>query len=124
MSRRPSRTPVTFITQMKNPAEQKKHSDGQSRFRFLCLEDNENDKLLLEECLRTNGLSFELVHARTKQEFEVALHSGAFDLVISDYTLPAYSGLAALGDSLEIQPDTPFLIVSGTIGEERAVESL
>jgi two-component system cell cycle sensor histidine kinase/response regulator CckA len=109
---------------MKDLPEPKKHSGGNSHFRFLCLEDNENDKVLLEDCLRTNGLSFDLVHARTKQEFETALRGGAFDLVISDYTIPAYSGLAALGESLEVHPDTPFLIVSGTIGEERAVESL
>src|SRR6266536_3542515 len=109
---------------MKTTPEQQTSTETQPQFRFLCLEDNEHDKLLLEECLKSNHLAFDLVHAKTKEEFEAALEDGVFDLVLSDYSIPAYSGLAALAASRALQPDSPFLIVSGTIGEERAVESL
>jgi len=47
-----------------------------------------------------------------------------FDLILSDFSLPAYDGMAALSAAHQAQPETPFLFVSGTIGEEKAVESL
>jgi two-component system cell cycle sensor histidine kinase/response regulator CckA len=52
------------------------------------------------------------------------LEQAKFDLVISDFTLPSYSGMAALVACKKLQPDTPFIFVSGTIGEEGAVEGL
>jgi len=82
------------------------------------------DCLLMKDSLHSSRLPFELVHARTKDEFESAINQARFDLILSDYTIPAYSGMAALALAKKVQPDVPFLFVSGTIGEERAVESL
>ena len=92
--------------------------------RILILEDDLHDRQLLEETLLNEGLSCQIVHARTKEEFQVALEKSEFDLIISDFGIPSYSGIAALALSRQVQPDAPFIFVSGTIGEERAVESL
>ncbi len=92
--------------------------------RILHLEDNENDHLLVKEMLAESGLNCEFSLARSREEFEVVLRGGHFDLIISDYTLPSYDGLRALTLARESQRDTPFIFFSGTIGEEVAVESL
>jgi two-component system, cell cycle sensor histidine kinase and response regulator CckA len=92
--------------------------------RILILEDNPHDRQLLEDTLRSGGSPFEFVHARDRAEFQSALEKNVFDLVISDFGMPAYNGTAALALSKQLQPETPFIFVSGTIGEERAVESL
>jgi PAS domain-containing protein len=60
----------------------------------------------------------------TQAEFEVALRSGSFDLILSDYSLPGFDGQSALELAQMLTPDVPFLFVSGTIGEDKAVESL
>jgi DNA-binding NtrC family response regulator len=92
--------------------------------RILCLEDDDNDRELLEVALVNGGLVFELIHARNRQEFEAALAQGTFDLIISDFNIPAYDGMAALAIVRKVQEQTPFIFVSGTIGEQRAIESL
>jgi PAS domain S-box-containing protein len=92
--------------------------------RFLCLEDSVEDRDLMGETLRADGLAFEIIHVKTQKEFQAAFDQTRFDLIISDFSIPSYNGLAALAAAQKAQPDTPFLFVSGTIGEERAVESL
>src|SRR4029077_20730056 len=57
-------------------------------------------------------------------DFEAALALESFDLILADYMLPSYDGLKALRCARERSPNTPFLLVSGTIGEEAAIESL
>ncbi|HEU6449762.1 MAG TPA: response regulator [Verrucomicrobiae bacterium] len=91
--------------------------------RILVFEDNPADYQLLEETLKSNGLMLDFVHARTKDEFQAALQQ-KFDLIISDFSIPGYSGFAALDFSKRLQPETPFIFVSGSIGEECAVETL
>jgi signal transduction histidine kinase len=91
---------------------------------ILCLEDNAYDRQLLVETLAAEGLRCKFVHTATREEFETALSGATFDLILSDNALPAYSGMAALAHAREVQPETPFVLFSGTIGEERAVESL
>ena len=92
--------------------------------RILLLEDNPHDRELVEETLRRNGLACEIVYAQTKEDFELALEQTKFDLIISDFNLPSYDGMAALAAAKERQSEAPFIFISGTIGEERAVESL
>ena len=91
---------------------------------ILLLEDNLRDRQLLEQTLMNEGLVCQITHAKSKEEFQAALEQAKYDLIISDFTLPAYSGIAALTASRELQPDTPFIFVSETTGEEQAVESL
>ena len=92
--------------------------------RILCLEDNGNDRELLEKILAGDGLICDFVHARDRKEFETALVLGGYDLIISDFNLPQYDGMTALATVRQGDVQTPFIFVSGTIGEERAVESL
>ena len=91
---------------------------------ILLLEDNLRDRQLVEKTLMNEGLVCQITHAKSKEEFQAALERAKYDLIISDFTLPAYSGIAALTASRELQPDTPFIFVAETIGEEQAVESL
>ncbi len=101
------------------------HEASQSRrLRILCLEDNPYDRQLMMEALAAEGFRCEFVHAGTREEYEAAFRGGKFDLILSDYSLPSYGGLAALTHARQLQPETPFVLVSGTIGEELAVESL
>jgi PAS domain S-box-containing protein len=88
------------------------------------LEDNEQDRELVAKTLAADGLVCRINYAKTKAEFQAALAQRDIDLIICDYTLPSYSGTEALAEAREKQPDTPFIFVSGTIGEERAVASL
>jgi signal transduction histidine kinase len=92
--------------------------------RILCLEDNDHDRELIEEILTADGLPCQLIHAKNRAQFETALARNPFDLIISDFTLPSYGGLAALAAAQKSQEQTPFIFVSGTIGEEQAIESL
>jgi two-component system cell cycle sensor histidine kinase/response regulator CckA len=91
---------------------------------ILHLEDNSDDAVFLEVLLRKERLDCVITPAETQSEFHAALAKGPFDLIISDYSLPSFDGLSALQYAKKKYPDTPFIFVSGTIGEERAIESL
>jgi two-component system cell cycle sensor histidine kinase/response regulator CckA len=92
--------------------------------RILHIEDSSNDRELVARALLAEGLKFEVVCVTTEKEFRDALDQSKFDLILSDFTLPMFDGAAALAVVQEIQPNVPFLFISGTLGEERAVESL
>ncbi|SDS38298.1 response regulator [Opitutus sp. GAS368] len=92
--------------------------------RIFHLEDNATDRALIHARLRQGGLACEVRTAVTRGEFEIALTEAAYDLIISDFTLPSYDGATALALAQRVRPGVPFLFVSGTIGEDRAVESL
>lgn len=92
--------------------------------KVLHLEDHAIDHQLVREVVSESGFACEFVHAADQHQFETALEQTSFDLIISDFTLPAYDGMAALAAAQKAQGQAPFIFVSGTIGEERAVESL
>jgi len=92
--------------------------------RILHLEDIESDGELILASLAAYGLRVEPVYARSEPEFRAALERGHFDAILSDFTLPDFDGLSALQMSARLRPDVPFIFVSGTIGEERAVASM
>ena len=92
--------------------------------RVLYLEDKARDCELVAATLAADSLACELIYAKTREEFEAALAEPDIALILSDYTLPAYSGPEALAAAKKLRPETPFIFLSGTIGEERAVESL
>jgi len=91
---------------------------------ILCLEDEAGDRELMEQTLAAEGLDCRVVQVQARKEFEAMLQQKQFDLIISDFSLPAYDGGAALAAARKNQPETPFILLSGTIGEERAVEFL
>ena len=74
--------------------------------------------------LERRGFACEIERVETRDGFVEALERGGFDLILSDFSLPTFNGLAALELAQQMQPDVPFLFVSGTIGEEVAIEAL
>src|SRR2546421_1007274 len=92
--------------------------------RILHLEDNANDAELLRVMLERQGINCAIKRVETREAFQMALEREQFDLIISDFTLPSFDGLSALTIAGQKRPELPFVFVSGTIGEEAAVESL
>jgi diguanylate cyclase (GGDEF)-like protein/PAS domain S-box-containing protein len=90
----------------------------------LIVEDSEEDAQLLLLQLRRNGYRPVARRVQLAEEMERALEEKAWDLIIADYSLPSFSALAALELFHRRGLDIPFLIVSGTIGEETAVEAM
>ncbi len=97
---------------------------SQPPLRVLHLEDNHDYSALVGSKLAVEGIPAELLCVETRADFEAALDRGGFDLIIADYSLPDYDGIQALKLARQKTPDTPILLVSGTIGEEAAIESL
>lgn len=95
-----------------------------ARVQILHLEDVDLDSELVAAQLRAAELDFELVRTETAEDFRRALEARPVDVIISDFTLPHFDGLAALALTRAVRPGTPFIFFSGTIGEERAVEAL
>ena len=92
--------------------------------RILHLEDDRTDADLVRSILRSDGVDCEIQHAKSREEFERALTQSDFDLIISDYSIPQYTGFSALEFARGTVPTVPFILLSGTLGEELAVESL
>lgn len=89
--------------------------------RLLLVEDNELDAELVLATLERSGYEVHGHRVDTLEGLRLALHSGSWDAVISDHSLPGFSGQEAL-DLVRQSSDLPFLILSGTIGETTAVE--
>jgi len=92
--------------------------------RILFVEDSDFDVDLEATELRRAGLTFTSERVESRAALLAALRERRPDLIISDYSLPDMDGLKALQIAREFAPDIPFIFVSGTIGEERAIESL
>jgi two-component system cell cycle sensor histidine kinase/response regulator CckA len=92
--------------------------------RVLIVEDSPDDADLLARELRRGGFDPICKRVETAAEVSAALDEGQWDIVISDYSMPRFSGPAALRLVRERNATLPFIIVSGTIGEELAVETL
>ena len=92
--------------------------------KVLLVEDRPEDAELLMLEMRRNGLAVTTQRVDTEVDYLAALEGFAPDLILSDYTLPGFDGPLALQIALQRRPDTPFIFVSGTIGEERAIEAL
>jgi len=95
-----------------------------SVLRILILEDSPNDAELATAKLKRARIACESLRVETRADFLEQLEKFGPDLVLSDSSLPAFDGLSALAIVRDRRPDIPFIIVSGTIGEERAVEAL
>lgn len=91
---------------------------------LLHLEDSSTDAELMAMVIRREWPTCRISHVVSSEEYEAALGRGGFDLILSDYSLPGFDGLHALELAQAHSPGTPFLFLSGTIGEERAVEAL
>jgi two-component system cell cycle sensor histidine kinase/response regulator CckA len=92
--------------------------------RILHLEDDLLDAELILRRLEADGLDCQIDRVETEAAFLQALERGGVDLVLADFSLPGADGMEALRLARQVKPDLPFLIVSGVIGEEAAVDSL
>jgi PAS domain S-box-containing protein len=96
-----------------------------STLRILHLEDNLRDAELVEAILSDDGLACDVVRIENEADFVASLEQGeGFDLIFADYTLPSFDGLSALKVARQKRPDVPFIFISGTMGEEVAIEAL
>jgi PAS domain S-box-containing protein len=96
----------------------------ESPVRILHLEDDDNDAELIRRALGKTGMAAEITRVVKADSYANALQRSSFDVIISDYTLPGFDGGSALVLAKQQCPETPFIFVSGTIGEEAAIDSL
>ena len=92
--------------------------------RILHLEDDPDFVSLVSAMLKNEGLPADLTSAKNLDEFLSALREDGFDLILADYSLPTCNGLQALQVARQKYPETPFVLISGTIGEQAAIECL
>jgi signal transduction histidine kinase len=92
--------------------------------RIVLVEDSAADVALIRHLLRPTGRQIELIAVETEKQFRTELCLRPPDLILSDYHLPAFDGRAALEISKELAPRTPFIFVTGVLGEEIAIETL
>ncbi len=98
---------------------------GQVRVNVLLVEDNPDDAFLLERHLRRNGVAFMINRVETAEEMRAALSGAELpEVVLADYNLPHFSGPAALKILRRTGIDIPFIMMSGALSEETAVESM
>jgi signal transduction histidine kinase len=91
---------------------------------ILMLEDDAADAELTKYALRKGGLNFSVDRVETRDEYERELEHNPPSLILSDYSLPGFNGHDALELALRRCPETPFIFVTGTMGEEVAIETL
>lgn len=93
-------------------------------YHFLHLEDDPRDAELVESILNEAGIRNQTLVVKSREEFVNAVDCGEFDLILSDFKVPSFSGNEALAFVLGKRMRTPFIFVSGTVGEDAAIESL
>ncbi len=92
--------------------------------RILMLEDDAADAELTKFALKKGGLNFTMERVETRDQYLQELHERPPALILSDYSLPGFNGHDALHIAQEKCPETPFIFVTGTMGEEVAIETL
>jgi len=96
----------------------------ESPLRLLLIEDSEDDAELIVREIRRGGYTVEFERVETKLAMQQALARSTWDVILSDYSMPNFSAMSALGVLQNSGLDIPFLVISGTIGEETAVTAL
>ncbi|MDQ3195612.1 MAG: EAL domain-containing protein [Pseudomonadota bacterium] len=92
--------------------------------KILLVEDVATDAELMVREVKRAGISCTSRRVDAEPDFRASLETFSPDIILSDFSLPAFDGQTALGIARREHPETPFVFVSGTIGEERAIESL
>jgi DNA-binding NtrC family response regulator len=92
--------------------------------KILHLEDNRHDSDLVQAILFEEWPGCEIKTVAGESDFRAALAEPAYDVIISDFTLVQFDGASALQLARQLAPDVPFIYVSGTIGEDRAIEAV
>ena len=92
--------------------------------RILSVEDDPKDAELIQALLETEGIVCDITRVENQADFLASLKQGGIDLILADYSLPSFDGISALKCATKACPDVPFIFVSGTLGEEVAIEAL
>src|SRR5882724_9116899 len=92
--------------------------------RVLHLEDNLVDAELIHATLAGEDIVCDAVRVQSRRDFVDAVERGGFDLILADYNLPAFDGISALAIAKQKCPEIPFIFVTGSLGEELAIETL
>src|ERR1700737_2687446 len=92
--------------------------------RILSIEDDPKDAKLIQDLLETEGVSCEVTGVDTEGARVASIEQGGIDLILADYSLPSFDGISALKFAMKACPDVPVMCVSGTRGEEVAIEAL
>ncbi|HEV2694742.1 MAG TPA: response regulator, partial [Verrucomicrobiae bacterium] len=95
-----------------------------SPLNILHLEDSPRDAAIIQHTLEAAGMNCAITGAQNRAQFVAALEGGGIDLILSDYSLPAFDGLSAIKIARASHPDLPVILVSGTLGEELAIDAL
>ena len=95
-----------------------------SPLRILHLEDDPNDASLVESTLESEGIPCATICVQDRDHFVAALESGGIDLILSDFSLPVFDGFSAIATVRAGWPDLPVILVSASMGEQRAIDSL
>ena len=90
--------------------------------RVLNFEESALDTELVQANLAKGGINCEMVRVQTRVDFAATLEDGRFDLILAGYAVPSIDGLSALELAREIRPEVPFILVSGTVDEDLAIE--
>jgi two-component sensor histidine kinase/CheY-like chemotaxis protein len=91
---------------------------------ILHLEDNDDDAQLICAALSHEDVACHVTRVETRTAFVEAMDHGDWDIILSDYSLPSFNGISALKLAVEKRPELPFIFVTGSLGEELAVETL
>jgi len=94
------------------------------KINVLLVEDSEDDAILINRELKKNGFKIEQKRVETAQDMKNELKKKKWDVIIADYALPKFSGIDALKILKKSDLDIPFILVSGKIGEDTAVEAM
>ena len=92
--------------------------------RILLLEDNPRDVKLSTLCLRRSKVNFELDAAASAEEFERLLRQQSYDVILADFRVPGWNGLEAFRLARGLRKEVPFILVTGTLGDEVAIECI
>src|SRR5580700_7554703 len=98
--------------------------DMNTPLRVLFVEDSEDDSVLLTRVLQQGGYAVTATRVDTAEAMDAALAQGSWDVVVSDHRMPQFNSLAALKLCKEHDSNLPFIVVSGSIGEELAVGAM
>jgi signal transduction histidine kinase len=92
--------------------------------RIVSVEDDPKDAGLIQDLLETEGIVCEITRVDTQASLLDLLQQAGVDLILADYSLPSFDGISALKLANKVCPEVPFIFVSGTLGEEVAIEAL
>ncbi len=92
--------------------------------RILHLEDSPHDRQLIHGILEIEGFALEITAVENRADFLNAINNHVFDIILSDQSLPTFDGFSALHMVKAKHPDIPFIFVTGSMGEEAAIQSI